>query len=47
MNGPTLLSIAALLLILYLVTAKKSSKRRPLFGKVIDTDQQEYTFYEF
>jgi hypothetical protein len=47
MNGPTLLSIAALLLILFLVTAKKPNKRKPLFGKVIDSDKQEYTFYEF
>ena len=48
MNGPTFFSIAAILLIVFLMTApKKRGQKKPLFGKVVDADDQEYTFYEF
>ena len=47
MNGPTLFSIAAILLVVFLMTKPKKEQKKPLFGKVVDTDDQEYTFYEF
>jgi len=48
MNGPTFFSLAAILLIVFLMTApKRGQRKKPLFGKVVDVDDQEYTFYEF
>lgn len=47
MNGPILFSLAAILLILFMATIRHSKRQPPRFGKVIDTDKQEYTFYEF
>lgn len=48
MNGPMLFSIAAILLIVFMMTTKPVGKKRPVFGKVVDADDhKEYTFYEF
>ena len=47
MNGITLFCIAAILLVLFMTTSRPSVPTRPVFGKVVDVDKQEYTFYEF
>ena len=48
MNGITLVSIAAILLVVFMTkTSRQRAAPPPQFGKVIDTDEQEYTFYEF